>query len=313
MLVSARRPKGLATGTTRPLALLTIRKTKKNRTMLQQHLQCLEADGYCVVGDIIPEGKIDEVRDSIVQAQASRDSSAEAGLAATRSRGHRIGTQGVGILKQVINETQSFVPYLADRRILDIVDALFGPHARISCTDCSLNHPGNQRGYLHADWPFNATNAAHLTAPYPDATIHLSTIWMLSPFNSETGGTIVVPKSHRKPNNPAARDMTDVDCDSAYPGETNVTGRAGSVLVMDSRLWHAIAPNRSDRPRVALIIRYAPWWLNLNPTLVGTPEHTSMVVETGGKDYERDLVRTDVYESLPEEVKPLYRHCVSRQ
>ena len=107
--------------------------------------------------------------------------------------------------------------------------------------------------------------------------------------------------------------MTDVDCDSAYPGETNVTGRAGSVLVMDSRLWHAIAPNRSDRPRVALIIRYAPWWLNLNPTLVGTPEHTSMVVETGGKDYERDLVRTDVYESLPEEVKPLYRHCVSRQ
>ena len=35
-----------------------------------------------------------------------------------------------------------------------------------------------------------------------------------------------------------------------------------------------------------------------------------MVVETGGKNYELPPVRKSVYESLPEDVKPLYRFWV---
>ena len=153
-----------------------------------------------------------------------------------------------------------------------------------SCTDCVVNHPGNARGYWHADWPYNSTNASHIPAPYPDAVLHLSTIWMLTPFAAETGGTFVVPGSHRWPRNPAAGDMPAMNQDAPYPTECQIEGAAGSVLVYDSRLWHAVAPNRSASDRVALIVRYAPWWLNLNPTLIGRPEHEAMVVETGGKN-----------------------------
>ncbi len=71
-----------------------------------------------------------------------------------------------------------------------------------------------------------------------------------------------------------------------------------------------MAPNLSQQPRVALVVRYAPWWLNLNPTLTGRPEHSAMVVETGGKNYEMPPVKKDVYEALPDDVKPLYRHWV---
>ena len=101
-----------------------------------------------------------------------------------------------------------------------------------------------------------------------------------------------------------------LDRDSPYLTEIHATGKAGSVLILDSRLWNAVAPNRSDRPRVALIIRYTPWWLNLNPTMLGSTEHTSMVVKTRGKNYDTPPVRRDVYESLPDDVKPLYRHYV---
>ena len=83
------------------------------------------------------------------------------------------------------------------------------------------------------------------------------------------------------------------------------------MLLTDSRQWHSVAPNNSDCDRVALIVRYAPWWLNLNPTQVGTPEHAMMVVETQGKAYESEPLRRDVYEGLPEEVKPLVRHYVA--
>lgn len=275
---------------------------------LDEILQRLKTDGFYLFEEIILEDRIRMIRDSVLKAQEKNNKRSEVSLEKTRSRGHRVGAKGVASLKQVINETQTFATYLSDRRIMIVVEAIFGPFARISCTDCVVNNPGNERGYWHADWPYNATNASHIPSPYPDAILHLSTIWMLTSFNVENGGTFIIPGSHRVLKNPAAGQMPEINTDAPYPTETQICGNAGSVLIYDSRLWHAVAPNRSSTPRVALIVRYAPWWLNLNPAMIGTPEHTRMVVETGGKNYETPPVRADVYASLPNDVKPLYRH-----
>ena len=79
---------------------------------------------------------------------------------------------------------------------------------------------------------------------------------MLSPFSRANGGTRIVPGSHKQPNNPSGGFGVDAKAD--HPEEMHVTGEAGSVLLMDSRLWHATAANRSSQPRVGLAIRYAP-------------------------------------------------------
>ncbi len=270
----------------------------------------IERDGYALVEGVIPAAVVDGICADLVSAVEGNRAHAEAELAKTRGRGHRIGTPGVANLKQIINEVQSFAPFLAAPQILDLIESFFGAWARISCTDCVVNLPGNARGYWHADWPYNQTNASHLPAPYPDAVLHLSTIWMMTPFSAETGGTLVVPGSHRWPQNPASGNMQEVDCNAPYPTERQVEGQAGSVLIYDSRLWHAVAPNRSSGPRVGLLVRYAPWWLNLNPTLIGRPEHQAMVVETGGKNYEMVPLRREIFAALPAEVQPLYRHWV---
>ena len=277
---------------------------------LPENLLQIKMNGFCIVEGIVPDKEVGAIRDSLVEAQARFDAESEARKAEIRSRGHRIGSKGVGSLSQVINETQTFAPYLADRRILDIAEAIFGPFVRISSTGCVINRPGTPRGYWHADWPYNQTNAAHVRAPYPDATMHLSTIWMFTEFSAGNGATHLLPGSHRMNNNPSVGGVPDFDPDAPYPTEVQAVGTAGSVLVYDSRLWHAIASNDSDRPRVAILVRYAPWWLNLNPTMIGLPDHTAMVVETGGKNYESPPVRREVFESLPEDVKPLYRHWV---
>ena len=277
---------------------------------MKNRLVCIQQNGFCVVENVIPPASVRSIRETLFEVQAAHNEEGEAELAAIRARGHRVGAKGVGVLKQVINETQCFASYLADREILDLVEAFFGPFVRISCTDCVVNHPGNDRGYWHADWPFNQTNASRIPAPYADAMVHLSTIWMLTEFSEQTGGTLVIPESHRIPENPSASTMDGIDPDASSEREIQISGSAGSVLIYDSRLWHAVAPNRSTEPRVALIVRYAPWWLNLNPTMMGTPEHTRMVVETGGKNYENLPVRGEVYDRLPEDVKPLYRHWV---
>jgi ectoine hydroxylase-related dioxygenase (phytanoyl-CoA dioxygenase family) len=277
---------------------------------VSENLLKLQMNGFCILGGIIPQDKVGTIRESVVDAQARYDAESAAKVAEIRARGHRIGYKGVGNLDQVINETQCFAPYLADGRILDLAEAIFGPFVRISSTACVINRPGNDRGYWHADWPYNQTNASHIRAPYPDTLIHLSTIWMLSEFTEANGGTFLLPGSHRMNNNPSAGGMPDFDPDSPYPTEIQAAGKAGSVLLYDSRLWHAVAPNCTDHPRVAMLIRYAPWWLNLNPAIIGRPEHTMMVVETEGKNYENPPVLREVYDRLPEDVKPLYRHCV---
>ncbi len=267
--------------------------------------------GYCVVPGVIPPGQVKRIREEVVAAQAAHHAEAEAELAKIRVRGYRVGVEGVAVLKQAINSTQCFAPYLADKRVLGVAESFFGEFARISCTDCVINHPGNGRGYWHADWPYNGTNSTHVKAPYADMMMHLSSIWMLTPFNEDNGATFVLPKSHQRDNNPATGEIPGMDHDAPHPDERQAVGPEGSVLLYDSRLWHAVAPNRAEASRVALIVRYAPWWLNLTPTMRGTPDHERMVVETGGKNYDAIPIRRELFEMLPEDVKPLYRHWVA--
>jgi ectoine hydroxylase-related dioxygenase (phytanoyl-CoA dioxygenase family) len=271
----------------------------------------IKANGYSIVENVIPADRVDEIRREVVEAQRAHHAEAEAELAKIRARGHRVGVEGVALLKQAINATQCFADHLAEDRILGTVEAFFGQFARISCTDCVINHPGNGRGYWHADWPYNATNSTHVKAPYPDAMMHISSIWMLTRFGDDNGGTFVLPGSHRFANNPATGGMSGIDQDAPHPEERQAIGPAGSVLLYDSRLWHSVAPNRSEESRVALIVRYAPWWLNLTPTMRGTPDHERMVLETGGKNYDAIPIRREIFDRLPERVKPLYRHWVT--
>lgn len=254
----------------------------------------LKLDGWCVLDGVIPSDKVDAIRDS-VEATASIPENPNA-------------PSGVGFTGGLLAHDQSFAPYLADRRILDTAETFFGPHVRISFTSAIINNPGNERGGWHSDWPFNQKNAAHIPAPYPDAIIHLTTIWMLSSFSPETGGTLLVPGSHRPDNNPTGDN--GIDRNSPYPTEMQATGNAGSVLLFDSRMWHATATNMSDKPRVGMAVRYAPWWLNLAPLMPHSDERARIVDETGISNPEVVPVPSSVFGSLPEDVKPLFRHWV---
>jgi hypothetical protein len=267
---------------------------EKAAMTVESALLHLQINGWCVVKDIIPKNKVDGIRESVEKT--------------VEAHGTYTGVEGVGTRKGLLAFNQSFAPYLADKRVLGIAEALFGPHARISFTTAHINYPGNVRGALHADWPFNQNNAGHIPAPYPDAVIHLTTLWMLSPFTHDSGGTLVVPGSHRSPNNPSGDN--GVDPLAPYPTEMQATGDAGSVLILDSRTWHATAPNQTEKPRVGMAVRYAPWWLNLDVLMPGSDERARIVDETGGNENEIAPVSPAIYKALPEDVKPLYRHWV---
>ena len=266
---------------------------------LQQKLQRLRLDGWCVIEDVIPDTEVDAVRESVERATTAHQNPDTA------------REKGIGHVGGFMRYDQSLAPYLASRRMLDVVEAILGPHVRISFTTATINYPGNPRLGWHADWPFNQTNAGHIPQPYPDTPMQLTTLWMLAPFTEENGGTLVVPGSHRSSHNPTGDN--GVDPSKPYPTEMQGTGSAGSVLVIDSRLWHSTAPNRSDKPRVSVIVRYVPWWLNTMVLMPGSAERAYLEAATGLKENTQPPLPPDVYDALPGEAKPLFRHWVREE
>ncbi len=114
--------------------------------------------------------------------------------------------------------------------------------------------PGASRQVLH-----RAEDVySHFPRPCPELV--LSTMWAVTDFTAENGGTLLVPGSHRWP---AER----------RPEEDEIVAaemEAGSVLIWLSAMLHAAAANVSDDWRYGVIATYSLGWLRQeeNQTIV---------------------------------------------
>lgn len=203
-------------------------------TASYRHLEELRSIGFTVIPGVIPAAEVSEVRQCVfrtAQEQSTRLAAASPEAKTTRDR-------GILHLPAMLNYDQSLAPYLARPAVLDVVQAHLGMGARITFTTSQTNLPGCERGNWHADYPYNQANMQRVAAPYapgPDHSFGITTLWMLSEFLPGCG-TLVVPYSHMQPINP-----TMPACDlhlrqfEPHPEELSVAGKAGSVLMMDSR------------------------------------------------------------------------------
>jgi hypothetical protein len=75
-----------------------------------------------------------------------------------------------------------------------------------------------------------------------------------------------------------------------------VVAPAGSIFMQDTRCWHSSPMlNRSGHDRVAMVCRFAPWWLN-------TQEFSGNQV---------GYLSLEDWQSLPHKLQPLLRHlCI---
>ena len=80
---------------------------------LQDILLHLRVDGWCVIPNVIPASRVDATRSSV---EATAEKLARAGK-----------SDGVRSVKGLVSHDQSIAPYLADKHVLDVAEALFGP------------------------------------------------------------------------------------------------------------------------------------------------------------------------------------------
>lgn len=249
-------------------------------------------DGYCYLRDFIPPDAVKQICASVERDVWT----------------HNQLERPTGYVPGFLRFNQDFAPYITADPLKPFVESFFGPHYRISMVSGIVNGAGIPRGLIHSDWPYNQKSAAHIPPPYPDAVLHIVTMWMLTDFTLENGGTVVVPGSHKKPCHPLPGG--EYDPAEPYPGEARLIGKAGTIGVFDARLWHAVAPNISGTDRVAVLVRFAPWWLNLDTLRPGTVDHQDIVAANDGKDSIVPPLSKEEFEKLPDNVKPLLRYSV---
>jgi ectoine hydroxylase-related dioxygenase (phytanoyl-CoA dioxygenase family) len=125
--------------------------------------------------------------------------------------------------------------------VLAYVRQVLGPDIKLSSLNARSADPMSEVGQpLHVDM-----------GGVPDERGYwvCNTVWMLSDFTPDNGATRVIPGSHKWGTRPQ-----DVLADplATHPDEVLLRGRAGSIAVMNSHLWHGGTANRTTAPRLAM-------------------------------------------------------------
>jgi len=216
--------------------------------------------GFTVIDHVIPPEQVAAVREEVLAAQPIIDGN----IAAIEERISKIGPETSSVELRKVRRAghppkppsdivwmpryarhlaNSVVTALA-RRVLDDHLRIAQLHLRVIEADRPDGTPGGFgpvksrgrefRGW-HTDWPHDLSaygagnpllNAGCVRQPFPDLTMCLVMIWYLTDVDAESGGTWVVPGSHRDLRNP--RGPNDgISVVAPIPGELQVSAPAG--------------------------------------------------------------------------------------
>ncbi|MCU1361152.1 MAG: Phytanoyl-CoA dioxygenase [Ilumatobacteraceae bacterium] len=217
-------------------------------TALDELTAALWRDGYVIVERLAPElaaHAMHELHDAIEAAP----------LGATAFTGERTKRVGALLRRSLAVRELAVHPV-----VLALADQVLQPYcARYQLNFSGIMHllPGATAQVLHRDgdlYPF----------PFPCPPTNLSTMWALSDFTADNGGTQVVPGSHEWEE--SREPFADEIVAAAMP--------AGSVLIYLSGTVHGGGTNSSAATRTGLALQYSLGWLRQeeNQYLTNPPE-----------------------------------------
>lgn len=174
-----------------------------------------------------------------------------------------------------------FLGVAANARVLAVVGRLLGDYFTLMLQNGIINVPavGDEQnaGYWHRD-----LNYQHFVSTRP---ISVSALFCVDDFSEETGGTLVLPGTHRAEAFPSE--------DYVRRHETVIRARAGSAVVFDSMLYHRGGHNRSANARRAVNHMY---------TLPFVKQQISLPKVLAGRHSDDEFLRKFLgYESEPDE------------
>jgi ectoine hydroxylase-related dioxygenase (phytanoyl-CoA dioxygenase family) len=195
--------------------------------------QRLLDDGYVIVTGMLDAGGVHAARadlDRILRSTRTGRNSFEG-----------FGTQRIYAL---FAKTRTFDQTAIDPLLLGVLDRVLG-HYQLSAPVGIRIGPGEQAQILHRD-----DSIYPLPEPHPPVVVN--TMWPLDDFTEANGATRIVAGSHAWPVDRVPDRSTET-----FAAEMP----AGSMMFYLGNLWHGGGANRTDRPRLGVILEYVASWL----------------------------------------------------
>ena len=199
---------------------------------IDRHLSTIEEQGYTILENALSPEFTTELREAVRAEFVARG---------VEPKGNRAEGFATRRLYNLVPKQPIFQRLPTHEPVLRVVEQLLEPDCLLSGTTAMDIGPGEVLQGLHADDGFFKIGRPH-------RPMMATTIWALTDFTDANGATRIVPGSHREPGHPDPNEVS-----ISIPAEMP----AGSVLIMDSQLWHCGGPNTTtDDWRLGLNVQY---------------------------------------------------------
>ncbi len=200
--------------------------------MTADERRALDDQGFVVLPGAIEETLLRELR-AAIHARFDHEGERAGHEFRTEAHAHR--------LANLVDKGEVFRRAIALPAMLPFVGHVLGPRFKLSSLNARSADPHSDEGQpLHVDMG---------AVPDADGFWVCNTVWMLDDFTPDNGATRLIPGSHRWGTRP--QDVLD-DPMAPHPDEVLLLGRAGSIAVMNSHVWHGGTANRTSAPRLAM-------------------------------------------------------------
>jgi hypothetical protein len=205
-----------------------------------------ETNGFLVIPGALSPDELSGVREAADAAEARWR--ADPSLSGTRS----------AVLEQVqapIEYDDRLLALLWHPRVFPLVRALLGDDVSMIDNDYFITPPRTPR--THAGWHHDVGMGGIY---HPRSIVMVKVFFLLSDVDADSGGTAMVPGSHRFPLDWKFPDVGDP---REMPGAVQMTGRAGDAYLFNGRTYHCAVNNNSDCVRRVLIYNYGHFWMKI--------------------------------------------------
>jgi hypothetical protein len=190
----------------------------------------LDQDGFLPLPGILSAGPLQSIRSRLAELHTTEGQGAGAEVQQE---------EGTDRLADLVNKGPVFDVCFTCPRVLAAIAHVLGDFT-LSSLNSRAALPGRGQQRLHADWG---------AAVSPGDYRVCNSIWLIDDFTEFNGATRVVPGSHRSAKLPREVMASPTD---PHPGEVKILGRAGTVVIFNSHLWHGGTVNATGKPRRAL-------------------------------------------------------------
>lgn len=189
--------------------------------------------GYCLVEDALSPEQNQTIYQRLVdQAQAERDLGI-AYLSEAQQNVWSLVNKGDVFVRCMTHDTDAIQAGLLIERLLDEMMGSGWQHLSYLA---NISFPGCHPQGLHQDHGLVGTYK------FLEAPVHFNTVYILQDVDEVNGGTLIVPGSHQ-------RYIEGNGTFGELPPPINLEVPAGTIMLMDGRVLHGGAVNKSDELR----------------------------------------------------------------